>query len=380
MRSRNQVSAARSWTGFLDGPQTLGRGPIFWAVVALLVGILFMMPEMVSRYQVITLSNFLISGLLALSLCLIWGYCGILSLGQSAFFCIGGYAYGILAINLIGSQGNTHIALLGGILVPCLAAVFIGIVLFYSRLRGVTVAIVMLVLSLLLGLFMRQTADPFYTIGAAALGGMNGLRPAAPSDPLLPSLIFGFGDSLLELDGRSIGFYYFVLAVVVAVFLALRWFVNSTWGYVFLGVREDPERTEAFGYDVRLVQLVAFSISAALAGLSGTLYTAWGTYIHPDGFSVAPNILVVIWVAVGGRKDPGSALLGAIVLNWLSLWMTRYGEYSMLVLGAILVATMLITPDGIFYTAGKAIERWFRRGRKARAPVPAEDKEHRHAL
>jgi len=344
-------------TWFLDGPQTLGRGPVYWAAVAVVVVVLALAPEFVSRYQLITFSNFLIYGLLALSLCLIWGYCGILSLGQSAFFCIGGYAYGIIAINLISSQGNTHIAVLGGMLVPCLLALIIGGVLFFSRIRGVTVAIVMLVLSLLLGLFMRQTADPFYTIGAAALGGMNGLRPASPSDPLLPSLIFGFGDSVIELDGRSVGFYYFALGVVVFVFLALRWFVNSTWGYVFLGVREDPERTEAFGYDVRLAQLVAFLISAALAGLSGTLYTAWGTYIHPDGFSVAPNILVVIWVAVGGRKDLGSALLGSLVLNWLSLWLTKYGEYSMFVLGVILVASMLITPEGVFYTLGRKIDR-----------------------
>lgn len=369
---------ARSLTAYLDGPQTLGRGPLFWGVVAALIVLLFLAPEFVSRYQLISFSNFLISGLLALSLCLIWGYCGILSLGQSAFFCIGGYAYGVLAINLINTQGNTHIALLGGILVPCIAAIIIGAVLFYSRIRGVTIAILMLVLSLLLGLFMRQTADPFYTIGAAALGGMNGLRPASPSDPLLPSLIFGFGGNVVELDGRSVAFYYFILATVVAVFLALRWFVNSTWGYVFLGVREDPERTEAFGYDVRLVQLVAFAISAALAGLSGTLYTAWGTYIHPDGFSVAPNILVVIWVAVGGRKDLGSALLGSLLLNWLSLWLTQYGEYSMLALGAILIGTMLITPDGLFYSIGKMIEDRIGRSRGRTAGRRAQDEEQHH--
>jgi len=354
----------RSVTWFLDGPQTLGGGPAYWVVVAALVLALALAPEVVSRYQLITFSNFLIYGLLALSLCLIWGYCGILSLGQSAFFCIGGYAYGVIAINLVETHGHTHLAMLGGIVLPSVAAAVIGGILFFSRIRGVTVAIVMLVFSLLLGLFMRQTADPFYTIGAAALGGMNGLRPALPSDPLLPSLMFGFGGHVLELDGRSVGFYYFVLGVVVAVFLALRWFVNSTWGYVFLGVREDAERTEAFGYEVRLAQLMAFCISAGIAGLSGTLYTAWGTYIHPDGFSVAPNILVVIWVAVGGRKDLGSALLGSLVLNWLSLWLTRYGEFSMFALGLILIASMLVTPEGLFYTIGRRLAR-----RSPRPPV-----------
>jgi branched-chain amino acid transport system permease protein len=343
---------------------------VFWLGFLVLVVLVFLSPEVLSRYQIINFSNFLISGLLALSLALIWGYCGILSLGQAAFHGIGGYAYGIIALNLLNSHGNTHIALIGGILAPVAFAAVVGAVMFYGRLKGVYVAILMLVVSLLLGLFMRQTADPMYTVGAAYLGGMNGLRPASPDDPLLPSLIFGIGEAVVELDGRSYAFFYFVLAIVVVVYLLLRCLVNSSYGYLLIGCREDPDRTETFGYDVRLIQLSVFCLSAAIAGLSGTLYTAWGTYIHPDGFSVATNILVVIWVAVGWRKDLGAALLGSILLNWISLRLASVGEVSLLVLGCVLVGVMLIAPEGLIVTFGRWMSR--RMGRQSAASKSVE--------
>lgn len=320
--------------------------------MALALALLVALPFLVSRYQVITGSNFLISAILALSLCLIWGYCGILSLGQAAFYGIGGYAYGIVGLNLLEAHGNTQLAILAGILAPALFAALVGGLMFYSRLKGVYVAILMLVTSLLLGLFMRQTAGPSYAIGAANLGGMNGLGPARPSDPQIPSLIFGFGENVLEFDGRSRAFYWLALGVVVAIYLALRWLVNSSYGYVLVACREDADRTETFGYDVRLVQLSVFCLSAGLAGLAGTLYTAWGTYIHPDGFSVAPNILVVIWVAIGGRKDLTSVVVSTLALSWISLELAAWGEISLLVLGALLVVSMLVAPEGIVATLG----------------------------
>ncbi|CAN7705866.1 branched-chain amino acid ABC transporter permease [Aminobacter sp. LjRoot7] len=355
----------RSLSSF-NGQQTLGNSRFFWACWLLVVALLVLLPFFGSRYQVITASNFLISSILALSLCLIWGYCGILSLGQAAFYCIGGYAYGIVAMNLIDTHGNTDLAIVAGILVPAIFAVLIGALMFYSRLKGVYVAILMLVTSLLFGLFMRQTADPSYVVGAAYLGGMNGLSPATASDPSLPSLILGFGSAVFEFDGRGRAFYWLVLGVGIAVYLGLRWIVNSSFGYVLVAVREDPERAETFGYDVRLVQLGVFCLSAAIAGLAGTLYTAWGTYIHPDGFSVAANILVVIWVAVGGRKDLTSVIVSTVALNWISIELSTWGEVSMLVLGCILVTAMLAAPEGVFTGVGQAIGRLLSR----RRPVP----------
>jgi ABC-type branched-subunit amino acid transport system permease subunit len=370
MQTQTHTNPMLRFVRGFNGQQTLGNSGLFWTVWAIVLGLLIALPFMASRYEVITASNLLISAILALSLGLIWGYCGILSLGQAAFYGIGGYSYGIVAMNLIEAHGNTFVAILAGILVPATFAGAIGALMFYSRLKGVYVAILMLVTSLLLGLFMRQTADPSYTIGAAYLGGMNGLSPATSGDPSLPSIILGFGEAVFEFDGRSREFYWLVLGVGVLVYLALRWIVNSSVGYVLVAVREDSERTETFGYDTRLVQLLVFAISAGIAGLAGTLYTAWGTYIHPDGFNVAANILVVIWVAVGGRKDLTSVVVSTIALSWLSIELAAWGDISLLVLGFILLAAMLAAPEGVVATVGAWVGRMWRRGRATTAPEP----------
>lgn len=351
----------------LNGPQTLGRGRGFWSAFAIGVAAFAIAPAVLDGFVMIKLSNFLISGLLALSLCLIWGYCGILSLGQAAFFGLGGYAYGILGLNLIQAHGNTDIAILAGILVPALAAAALGGVMFYARLKGVYVAILTLVVSMLMETFLLQTADPKYTWGAAYLGGFNGLQPAPGTGvDLLPSLTLGLGPWAYAFDGRGLPFYYLVLMVLVAVYLGLRWLVNSSYGYILVGIREDEARTETFGYDVRLIQLSVFCIAAAIAGLSGVLYTAWGAFIHPNSFGVQSNILPVIWVAVAGRKDLTAALLGALVFQGLSLELAEQGEYALLIQGALLVVGMSLMPEGVLM--GLVKKKWRRV-----AAVPAAD-------
>jgi branched-chain amino acid transport system permease protein len=148
---------------------------------------------------------------LAMGLALLWGFGGILSLGQSAFLGLGGYAYGVIAINLAGIPGQTGFALAGGITVAVLIAALLSWIMFYGRLRGVYVAIVMLVVTLLLETFLNQTAGPQWAIGAANLGGNNGLGRFSGSIQDLPSLKLGFGEGALELAGASYEFYYVTL-------------------------------------------------------------------------------------------------------------------------------------------------------------------------
>ena len=351
------------FTGFfslLNGPQTMGRGWPFWSAFIVAVGLAYLAPTHfgIKPYRV---NEFLVSAFLAASLSILWGYGGILSLGQAAFFGIGGYVYGIIGINLWLATGNTDLAFLGGIIVPTVFAAFIGAIMFFARLKGVYIAILMLVLSLLFETFMLQTADPaVYSIGKALLGGSNGLRPASE----IPSAAFGWGENVAIFNGRKVEFYYFALTLLIGVYLGLRCLLNSSFGYLLVAIREDPDRTETFGYDVRLIQLVAFCIAAALAGLAGSLDTARINRVDPElVFGVSANIMVVIWVAVGGRKDLTAAILGAITLEWVFLWLTTSGNpaYAQIVMGGILILVMMIAPEGLFIFLGNRLGRLFSR-------------------
>lgn len=335
------------YLGNLNGPQELGRTVYFWIAFLAVVILGLCAPFFLGRYELLNLSNFLISALLGLSLCLIWGFAGILSLGQAAFMGIAGYTYGIIGINLIKSQGNTHLAVIGGLLAPVLLALALGYVMFYARLRGVYVAILMFVITLLCATFMNQTAGPQWAIGLAKLGGNNGLGRSSGDIHEPPSLIFGFGEYSFQFVGRSVSFYYLVFFVLLATYLGLRWLVNSHLGNVLVAIREDPDRTESFGYNIRFLQLVVFCISAFVAGLSGILYVSWGRFISPDVFSVTNNILPVIWVAAAGRKSLTATVAGSLSLIWLSQWLAVKGNYAFIVLGAILIVTMMLTPEGL---------------------------------
>ena len=348
------------FVSLLNGPQTMGRGWLFWGGFVVMVILAYLAPTHlgIKPYKV---NEFLVSGFLAASLSILWGYGGILSLGQAAFFGIGGYTFGIIGINLWEATGNTHLAFLGGILVPTVFAALVGAIMFFARLKGVYIAILMLVLSLLFETFMLQTADPdVYSIGKAMLGGSNGLRPASA----IPSTTFGWGDAVAEFNGRRVEFYYFALTLLIAVYLGLRCMLNSTFGYLLVAIREDPDRTATFGYDVRLIQLAVFCVAAALAGLAGSLDTARINRVDPElVFGVSANIMVVIWVAVGGRKDLTAAILGAITLEWMFLWLTTSGnpEYAQIVMGGILILVMLVAPEGIFIFLGNRLGKLFAR-------------------
>lgn len=357
------------WLGNLNGPIELGRSVWFWMVFLAVVVLGYCLPLFMGRYDLLNLSNFFISALMGLSLCLIWGFVGILSLGQAVFMGLAGYTYGIIGINLIKSHGDTHLAIVGGLLLPVLLAALLGYVMFYARLRGVYVAILMFVITLLCGTFMNQTAGPQWAIGIAKLGGNNGLGRSSGDiiDP--PGLTLGFGEAVVSIPGSSVGFYYLALSVLLLTYLGLRWLVNSRLGRVLVAVREDPDRTELFGYNVRFLQLAVFCISAFVAALSGVLYVAWGKFITPDVFSVTNNILPVIWVAASGRKSLTATLVGSLALIWLSQWLAVHGNYAFIVLGAVLIVTMMLAPDGLITTIADRLSRLGRRGRASAAAV-----------
>ena len=198
--SRNQFSRLGSpvepsflsmWSLLTDG-WNLGRSPLFWGTFCLLVVGALVVPFFLGRYAILNLNSFLLMTSLAMGLALLWGFAGILSLGQSAFFGIGGYSYGIIAINVSGVSGQTGFALVGALATAVVFALALSWIVFYGKLRGVYVAIITLVVALLFETFLNQTAGPQWFIGSAHLGGNNGLGRFSGDIEELPSFIRRF--------------------------------------------------------------------------------------------------------------------------------------------------------------------------------------------
>ncbi len=299
---------------------------------------------------------------MAMGLCLIWGYGGALSFGQTAFFGIAAYSYAVLSINLGSAYGLTLFSLVAAVGISALAAAALGYFLFYGGINGVFLGIVTLSVTLVLERFMSQTAGPEWTVGAARLNGFNGMGGMPP----LTVPWFG-GEIALYPD---VTLYYVTLALLVICYLGLRMLVNSRFGNVVVALRENPLRAEMCGYDIRKYQLAIFVIGSALAGLSGVLYTSWGTYITPSSMGMTAAALPIIWVAVGGRSDITTSLIGALLTLIVFQLLTVYAsQYALIVMGALLVITVLIAPRGLIAGLGSVIGR-LTSGRSSKEPQP----------
>ena len=339
----------------LEGPQTMGRGKLFWAgfIVVLLAAIVY--PLTSDGYTVGNSVYFLNWTFMALGLSLIWGYGGSLSFGQTAFFGVAGYSYGILTINFGAAYGLGIAAVIVAVLIAAVFAAVLGYFLFFGRISGVFLGIVTLSVTLALERFMAQTAGPEWAVGSARLNGFNGMSG-------MPGLTIPWFGGDIELY-PDVTLYYVVLGLVILVYLGLRILVNSRFGNVLVALRENPERAEMLGYDIRKYQLAAFIIGSSLAGLSGVLYTSWGQYITPSTMGITAAALPIIWVAVGGRADLTATLIGTLLVLSVFQALTIYGsQYALVVMGLLLVVTVLVAPRGLIGTLGGWLGSLFRKG------------------
>ena len=350
----------RRWLTLVDGPQTLGHGVAFWLAFCAIVLGAAVLPAFVDAFLITNLTYFMVWVFMALGLSLIWGYAGILSFGQTAFFGLAGYTYGVIGLNLGDAGLWTWFALLISLVLPAMLALVVGYFMFYGGVRDVFVGIVTLSITLVFETFMAQTAGPEWTIGTARLNGFNGMSN-------MPPLTFPWGDSPLVFDGPP--FFWLVLALVVLVYVGLRILVNSRFGNVLVGIRENPDRAEMLGYNVRLYQLAVFVIGSVLAGMSGVLYTLWGSYITPSSMGLTAAALPIIWVAAGGRKDITATLLATVFLTWLSQQLAVKGnQYALIWMGAILLVVVMFAPEGLFVTVWQKLRDRRRMRRVATAP------------
>jgi ABC-type branched-subunit amino acid transport system permease subunit len=273
--------------------------------------------------------------ILALSLGFVWGYAGILCFGQAAFYGLGAYAFAITAIN----TNMPWLAFLAAIVIPAIVAAVLGAMMFYGRLSDVYMAVVTLVFTLILFKYMNTTAGEGYKIGAARLGGFNGIpgfptltKPWDPGD-------FLYNESL----------YYFAFLLLIILYAIVRLILRSPFGRMLVGIRENELRAELMGYDVRLLKTAAFAIGGAIAGIAGCIFANWAEIVTPTMFSLGQSSEIIIWTIVGGAGTLLGPIIGAGVLGYLKI---ALGENTWLnnfvILGAILILAVLFLPRGIF--------------------------------
>ena len=314
----------------------------------------------VPTYLVALFGKYLCYALLALSIDLIWGYCGILSLGHGAFFALGGYAMGMYLMRQIGTRGvyahpelpdfmvflnwpelpvywygfqHFPYALLMIVLVPGALAFVFGWFAFRSRVTGVYLSIITqaLTYALMLGFFRNNFG----------FGGNNGLTDFKD--------ILGF--SVQAQGTRAALFFVSCLALALG-FLICRALVTSKFGKVLIAVRDAEARTRFLGYRAESYKLFVFTLSACMAGVAGALYVPQVGIINPSEFSPANSIEAVIWVAVGGRGTLTGAVIGAILVNYGKTTFTSgvLAPYWLFVLGGLFILVTLLLPKGIVGT------------------------------
>ena len=327
------------------------------------IAVLVLTPQLFDLDFVLNITVYMIMAVLALSLALVWGFGGILCFGQSAFFGLGAYTYAIAMINI----GESTAPLILSILVPAAFAALLGYFMFYGRISDVYLGVITLTVTLILFNSINSTAGPEFHIGSAKLGGFNGI-------PGIPSLnVPFFKDWQIDLEGM----FYLSTGSLVLTYFGLRALLASRFGRTIVGIRENELRAQLLGYDPRAYKLATFTIGAALAGYAGCLFANWGSFVSPTIFGLAQSAQIIIWVIVGGRGTLIGPILGCVGIQWVTAalganapsgdagWQALLGNVP-LVLGAVLIAFVLLVPKGLVPTIGE-LDALFVRAR-ARAP------------
>ncbi len=353
-----------------------GRGAAFLGILAGLIVLipvcnLAMAPSSpfhISDGTVVLLGKYLCYAMLAVALDLVWGYCGILSLGHGAFFALGGYAMGMYLMRQIGTRGvyshpvlpdfmvflnykelplawwgfqSFPYAMTMALLVPGLLAFVFGWLAFRSRVTGVYLSIITQAMTYALWLSFFRNDMGF--------GGNNGLTDFKD--------ILGY-----SVQAKTTRAALFVITAVclMLTFILARIIVSSAYGKVLVAIRDAESRTRFIGYRVEHHKLLVWVLSAMIAGLAGALYVPQVGIINPSEFHPSNSIEAVVWVAIGGRGTLVGAALGAVVVNYLKTIFTSgpLAAYWLFALGTLFVIVTLALPKGILGVWDQFRNRW----------------------
>ncbi len=310
----------------------------------------------VSSYSVNLLGKYLCYALLALALDLVWGYCGILSLGHGAFFALGGYAMGMYLMRQIGDRGvygnpelpdfmvflnwdslpwfwqgsDSFVWMIAMVvLAPGLLAYVFGAMAFRSRVSGVYLSIMTqaMTYALMLAFFRNEMG----------FGGNNGMTDFKD--------ILGFS---LQSDTTRLVLFGMTVVILAAAYYLCDRIVTCKAGKIITAIRDSESRVRFVGYNSASYKVFLFTFSAVLAGIAGALYVSQVGIINPGEFSPINSIEIVIWVAIGGRGTLYGAIIGAVVVSFAKTRLTGImPEAWLFALGGLFVLVTLLLPKGL---------------------------------
>jgi urea transport system permease protein len=330
--------------------------------------------------------KYLCYGILAMSVDLLWGYTGLLSLGQALFFSLGGYMMGMYLMRMIGSLGQykqpmpDFLVFLGWtelptfwkpfdsflfaalmiVLLPATVAFIFGYLAFRSRIKGVYFSILTQALTYAAALmFFRNDM---------LMGGNNGFT----------DFKFILGQDVRS-PGTQRGLFMATAVLTVGTFLLCRWLMRTKFGLVQRAIRDSEVRVLFSGYAAANYKLFVFVLCGVLAALGGALYVPQVGIINPSEMWPDKSLEAVVWCAVGGRGTLVGPLLGAVSVNALKSWATtHYPDLWLLLLGGLFILVVLFLPKGLAGIPG-LLAGWFKRPARAGAtdvtnPSPASGK------
>lgn len=363
------LSRIRGWLLLKDNSDLGFLALLFGVMIALPLGnALF--PDgsalHVSSFTLGVWGKYLCYAILAISLNMLWGYTGLLCLGQCLFFALGGYAFGMYLMLMIGELGSygsklpdfmvflgyeklpAHwkpfysptFAILAAAWVPGLVALLFGILAFRSRIKGVYFAILTQALTYAAALLFFRNDFTF--------GGNNGFT----------DFRFILGADI-RTDSTSRWLFIASCLLLFAVYWLVARMLETKFGKIQQAIRDSENRVRFSGYSTTHFKVFIFVVSAMIAGLAGALYVPQAGIINPSEMWPAKGLDIVVWVAVGGRGTKLGPVIGAILVNLLKSWATRaYPESWLIILGMVFVLVVLFMPNGIVGLWAQIKARW----------------------
>ena len=318
----------------------------------------FVLPAILSQFRLNLFGRYFSLAIVALGIDLIWGYTGLLSLGQGIFFALGGYA---IAMHLLlvtnndfttGANGlpkffenygvdnlpffwqpfwSFPVTLIAIWIIPALVAGLVGYLVFRNRIKGVYFSII-----------TQATLMVFYHFfnGQQKLvNGTNGLKTSTTE-------LFGM---IVGSDDAQIVFYRITLVLLPLAYLLCKFLTSGRFGDALIGIRDDEARVRFTGFNPVPFKVIVFLVAGGLAGISGALYTVQSGIVSPQYMAISMSIEMVIWVAVGGRGTLIGPIIGAVLVNYLrSLVSEALPEAWLFVQGGLFIFVVVLMPDGIY--------------------------------